>query len=452
MPEAATTLPIPVLRSTGNAVPLWRLVVREIAIDDIFLRASALAFSSLASLVPVVAIMLAVLSGPAFKDRQERVLDKLAAALVPSEDTNWIIDAPESPQQERFKEIFRENIGAFAERAGAVSVFGFLVLALTVGMLFRTVERSFNVIWRAASQRTFFMRVAVATSMIFWGPVMLAFSITLTDQLSSLPIIGTYVLPMLFSTLAFTFFYMVMPNAKVRFACAIRAGAVAALCWEAVKLLFFLYVTQVVSYNHVYGSLGLVPMLFLWAYLNWIVVLAGAEIAYCLQYRAALSAQYLAAEREKRNPSPRSSSEPAPSPPLILAAALEVARRFQMPCPCGVKVSHIAESLQIERGIARAAAERLAASGILLKIARENDDDAAYVPAGDPKTLELSGVLAVSFDENSLGGSGPAWEQARALLQACAKDGAKKLSLQDLAAKIPASASSASSPGVMANA
>jgi len=114
-----------------------------------------------------------------------------------------------------------------------------------------------------------------------------------------------------------------------------------------------------------------------------------------------------------------------------------------------VKVSQIADSLQIERGSARATADRLAASGVLLRVARENEEDAAYVPAGDPKSLELGGVLVVSFDENGLGGSGPSWEQARTLIQACAKDGAKKLSLQDIAAKVPASASSA---GIVASA
>ncbi|HYG74213.1 MAG TPA: YihY/virulence factor BrkB family protein [Planctomycetota bacterium] len=449
MPDIATIQPVLTVPNAGtaSATPLWRLVAREIKQDDIFLRASALAYSSLASLVPVVAIILAVLSGPAFKDRQERVLDSLAATMVPSEES-WIIDAPESPEQERFKQVFRENIVGFAERAGAVSVFGFLILMLTVGLLFRTVEKSFNVIWRAASQRSFFMRVAVATSMIFWGPVMLALSVTLTEKLSALPIVGTYILPMVFTTLAFTFFYMVMPNAKVKFACALKAGAITALCWELVKLLFYLYVTQVVSYNHVYGSLGLIPMLFLWVYVNWVLVLTGAEIAYCLQFRRALQEQHLATERQQRG-GQQKSNDPAPSPPLILAVAIEVTRRFQQPCPGGVKVSQIADSLQIERGSARATADRLAASGVLLRVARENEEDAAYVPAGDPKSLELGGVLVVSFDENGLGGSGPSWEQARTLIQACAKDGAKKLSLQDIAAKVPASASSA---GIVASA
>jgi len=450
-PQPGPVLTLPSVSVASSTVPLWRLVVREVAIDDIFLRASALAYSSLASLVPVFAIILAVLSGPAFTEHQERVLDTLASNLVPHDETAWIIDAPDSPQQERFKDVFRENIVAFAQKAGAVGIFGFLILMLTVGLLFRTIERSFNVIWRAASQRSFFMRLAVGTSMVFWGPVMLVVSVTLTEKLSGLPFIGTYILPVVFSTLAFTMFYMVMPNARVRLECALKAGLAAALCWEVVKLLFLIYVTQVVSFNHVYGSLGLIPMLFLWVYVNWIVVLAGAEVAYCLQFRAMLSAQYLAAERQKRNPTVKS-GEPSPSPPLVLAAAIEVARRFQGPCPGGVKVAQIAESLQIERGVARLALERLASSGVLLKVIRENDDDSAYVPAGDPKTLELSGVLTVSFDENGVGGSGPAWEQARALLQACARDGAKKLSLQDLAAKIPALASSATRAGVVANA
>jgi len=80
---------------------------------------------------------------------------------------------------------------------------------------------------------------------------------------------------------------------------ALAGGTAAAACWELAKVLFLVYVTRVVGNYKLYGSLGLVPMLFLWVYVNWVVILSGAEVAYCLQHRRALEEQWLAQQCEK---------------------------------------------------------------------------------------------------------------------------------------------------------
>ena len=88
------------------------------------------------------------------------------------------VDNPENEMlarnQEDVKNKFEDMITPIAKNAGAVGVFGFLLLLVTVGLLFLAIENAFNAIWRASSRRPFFLRVAIATSIVFWGPIVIA--------------------------------------------------------------------------------------------------------------------------------------------------------------------------------------------------------------------------------------------------------------------------------------
>ncbi|MCY3023824.1 MAG: YihY/virulence factor BrkB family protein [Planctomycetota bacterium] len=424
---------------------LFRALKAKAAKDDVRLRAAGLAYSSLASLVPVFAIILAVLSGPAFEESRDKVLDQLTAALVPDDAAGgqWTID-PDSPQ-ERFKESFRETIKPLAEKLGAVSVFGFLVLVAAVILLFQAAEKSFNAIWQVRSARPFFLRVAIATSMIFWGPVMLAASVSVGQALSGLPVVGTYFVPALFTTALFTAFFMVMPHAKVRLASALAGGVATALCWEIAKLLFLIYVTHVVSYHKVYGSLGLIPMLFLWVYINWLLILYGAELAYCLQHRQVIVEEWLAAQRQVAGGAEKGTDMLVP-PAVSLAAAIEAARRFRDPSAGGVRVSQLAQALHVETGLAELAADQLVAGGILARVAASNSDgatesdDPAYLPACEPRSCNVSALLKASYDELTPLGRGAALDRTRALLTAVSASNKSRfggLTLADLADETP---------------
>jgi membrane protein len=417
-------------------VPLWRLVRDKVVRDYMAVRAAALAFSTILSLVPVFAVILAVLAGPAFQTQRERVLDKMASALVPDESNGWVIDA-NSPQ-EKFKETFRETIVPLAERMGTVGIFGFLILLATAGMLFRNIERAFNTIWRCGSNRPFFLRVAIATSMLFWGPVMLAFSISLTELLNSWHVLFGYIAPILFSTLMFTALFMLMPHARVRFRAALIGGLLTSLCWEVTKIFFLVYVTRVVSYNKIYGSLGLVPMLLLWVYLNWLLILMGAELAYGLQHRGALAEQWLALLREKEG---TDAEKERPSPTAVLAVAIEAARSFRSGATGGLRLSQLTEALYAEPVLVRQAAERLVKRKILVRVNEENsseikEEDPVFLPACDPRQCDVSTLLLAACGDRDTEGRGPAWERAQKLLTTAAAmsdPGLSKLKLADLA-------------------
>lgn len=397
------------------------ILFSEIAHDDLFLRASALAYGTIASLVPIVAIILAVLSGPSFQNQRESVLNALAEGLVPSESTpaTWMV-TEESPEQHHFKEVFREQIEGLASKLGAVSIFGFLILIATAGLLFRQVEGALNAIWRSTVRRTFPIRVAIATSVIFWGPVILALSVTISENLGRIsPFFGSYVIPSLLTTMAFTSLYMILPHTKVHFRYAAIGGAIAAMLWEFGKLGFLVYVTRMVSYNRVYGSLGLLPMLFLWVYINWVLILLGAEIAFCLQNWEAVKERWL--KERKQTTLEAHATEHAP-PSVVLAVAIEVARKFGAFGGKGIRASELARELSVDPGFIQSATERLVAARIIAGVeGEEMAGDPAFLPACDPAKCDITVLLAAACDEKESVGKGAAIERAWSLLQASAK-------------------------------
>ena len=89
-------------------------------------------------------------------------------------------------------------------------------------------------------------------------------------------------LPFINSIFAFFLLYMLVPNRRVRFVHAMSGGFLAAVMFELSKIWFVFYVTHISTFEHIYGALSVIPMLFFWIYLGWVVVLTGAEFVFCL--------------------------------------------------------------------------------------------------------------------------------------------------------------------------
>ena len=423
-----------------RAIDSWkfiRLFYQEVARGDVLLRAPGLAYSTLASIVPILAILLAVLSTSAFKERQEEVFDALASKLVLTSDLNesWM-PSDDFSQQDRYKDIFRENVKPIAEKMGAVGIGGGLALLVTAFLLFRTIEQAFNAIWRVQGERPFFTRLAITTSLIVWAPVLLVGSISLSNHLQDWPILGGYIVPALFTTAAFTGFFMVMPYVRVRFFCALAGGALAAFVWELTKLFFLIYISRLVHYSEVYGTLGLLPMLLLWLYLNWVVILSGAAFACCLQQREALDREWEHRRRAAKAAEINGvvvDAEPLapPQPTLVLAAAIAVAQLFRNPCPEGIRASKIASTLEVDFALAKSAAERLVAGGVLVRVAPvegvvlSKAEDTGYVPACETSACNLTTLLLAAFmDKHAADGRNELWVRASHLADEFSKAGA----------------------------
>ena len=260
------------------------LAVRRFNLDKCELRASALTFYSLLSIVPVVALAFAVAKGFGV----EKILaEQLMAKMQGQEEVAERIIG--------FAQSFLENT-----RGGAIAGVGIVLLFWTVIKVLGNVETSFNDIWGVKTPRAMGRKLADYLSVMMICPVLLitASSITvlLTTQVSSmlerLSFLGYLadvliwllkILPYGVMWLAFTFIYVFMPNTKVELKSALWGGILAGTIYQLVQLAYITFQIGVSNYGAIYGSFAALPLFLVWLQLSWLIVLLGAEISFAHQ-------------------------------------------------------------------------------------------------------------------------------------------------------------------------
>jgi membrane protein len=395
---------------------LVRETWRELQEKSCTLRASALAYKTLVSLVPLAAIMLAMLSMPALESKREEVMNKALDAVLPlptgvsmpAEGAGAAPPADESTEnkavrelaktRQNMKEFVTDNIQTLAKRAAAVNSLGFLALFLIVLSLIYTVEETFNRIWGVPRGRPILSRVVSYTAALVWGAILLVISLSLSamfrvesgrlgEVLRHLawfrPVIA-FMMPIVISTAAFTALYCILPYTRVRVKSALAGAALAAVLWELAKVGFNLYIKYVVAKNQVYGTLGLIPVIFLWLYYTWLVVLFGASVSFTVQNYVDLTRKH---ERRRRGERFRVY--------YAIRTAVAVAARFARGEKT-VVVDELAERLDIPEYSVRESLETLAAKELLVAVAGELD---TYLPGRPLDKISVASILnAVSGD------------------------------------------------------
>jgi membrane protein len=247
--------------------------------DGCLTAAAALTYTTLVSLVPLIAIAFAVLSAfPIFASVRDQLVTELFAKFVPevgAELDYW----------------FRYFAGA----AVKTTTLGILALAITVVLLLATVEDQLHNIWHVRSPRPWLQRILAYWAILTLGPLLLGTAFSLPSYLDlvarkhgldagallaspwSQHLVN--VLPFVLETLAFTLLFELIPNCAVRWREALVGGVVTALLIDALKVGFVLYITSLSSYRAVYGAVAAIPIFLLWMYVVWGAVLFGAVVA-----------------------------------------------------------------------------------------------------------------------------------------------------------------------------
>lgn len=236
--------------------------------------AAALSFSTLLGLVPMIAVVAALLDYFSFASGLRLTLEKfLLANLLP----------------EKAGAVIAKYVGLFAHRAGRMTLLGLGVLAATALMQMLTIEHAFNDIWKVRAKRPWFRRLFMHILALLLGPLAFGGSLAVITYLASASFgiveeplwLNTLVfrlLPLIFMAGLFGLLYWGVPNRPVVPLHALIGGILAAVGFIAMQRLFGTYVTNFPTYTVVYGPFAAIPIFLAWIYLSWTVILAGALI------------------------------------------------------------------------------------------------------------------------------------------------------------------------------
>ena len=254
------------------------LFVRHCKQDKITVSAGHLAFVSLLSLVPFIMVFFTILSAfPAFADTRGELEELIFRSFVPHA----------GGQVQTYVTEFVSN----ASGMGAIGILSLMVVAL---MLISNIDKTLNSIWQSQSERPIIFTLAIYWMVLTLGPLLMGSSVAVSSYLVSLAnsaeeytlgvtTIILKVVPFVTSVGAFFLIYMLVPNKKIDPKHAACGALVGAVLFETSKKAFALYVTSFPSYQLIYGALAVIPILFVWVYLSWMVVLIGAEVTHVLE-------------------------------------------------------------------------------------------------------------------------------------------------------------------------
>ena len=282
-----------------SALPWWKawliksvrvcyVAVRDVMDGELTLQAMSLVYTTLLALVPLLAVSFSVLKGFGVHNQIEPLL------------LNFL-----SPMGERGVEISSKIIGFVDNvKVGVLGSLGLALLIYTVISLIQKIESAFNYSWRVKRSRPFTQRFSDYLSIILVGPVLIFTALGITATLTNTAMVQklaavepfqsvlqavSHLLPYLLIITAFTFFYIFVPNKKVKLTSALIGGTAAGILWEVTGWAFASFVAESTKYTAIYSGFAILIMFMLWVYLSWLILLVGANIAYYHQHPESLT-------------------------------------------------------------------------------------------------------------------------------------------------------------------
>jgi membrane protein len=265
-------------------IKIFILAARGFLNDDVMLRASALTFYTLLSVIPIVAIAFAIAKGFGLDQNLEQLITKELQAH--EEVLNWLLQNARSALEET--------------KGGYIAGVGVVILFWSVMALLDQIESSFNHIWQISSSRPWYRKFTDYITIMLVAPVfiILSSSITLfistqlTNYMAMAPILDFFkpvitflikLAPYFLTWIALTILFIVMPNAKVKLVPALISGIIAGTILQILQYLYIDLQFGITKLSAIYGTFAAVPLFIIWLQSSWIVVLLGAELSFANQ-------------------------------------------------------------------------------------------------------------------------------------------------------------------------
>tara|TARA_R110002124_G_scaffold192970_1_gene360131 strand:+ start:90763 stop:92124 length:1362 start_codon:yes stop_codon:yes gene_type:complete len=334
-------------------------ITRDVLSGQLTLHAMSLVYTTLLSIVPLLALSFSVLKALGVHQRMEPFLFQFFQPLGPQGIE------------------LAERILGFVDnmKVGVLGSVGLALLVYTVVSLLQKIERSFNMIWRVPDMRSMSQRFSNYLSVIMVGPLLMVsaigvsatiFSSAVVQKLIEIEPFGSVILvasrftPFFLVVGAFTFVYVFMPNTRVKLRFAAIGGLVAGVSWQAGGMLFASFVAGTTKYAAIYSSFAIGIILLIWIYLNWMILLLGASLTFYLQNPGSVAKRcqvQLAPELQEK---------------VALATMWLVAKPFSegKPAPQQEALEH---QLKVPGEVTRALSDKLIRAGLLTLAGRQGD-------------------------------------------------------------------------------
>jgi membrane protein len=372
--------------SRGRAL-LYRLsralaaTARGFREKDLPSRAASLTYYSVLSIVPFLAFAFSILKG--FGGYQ-RLMDQAVRPYVAETFAG---------NPTLLKAI--EQLLSFVENTNVsgLSVLGVLLLAYTSITMLSTVESALNDIWEARTARPVIRKVTDYTTLMVFGPLLIAVAIALSAGAQSSMLVAymhrstlvggllDFLLSLtsiVFGCVALVALYVIMPNVRTRLLPALIGGLVAGLLWQGALLLHVKFQIGVARYNALYSGFAAIPIFLVWLYVSWTIVLLGAQLAASLQYekriQQAVRSRHVDQELKES---------------LVVVIAAAVSRRF-LEGAAPPTAPALAAALSVPLPAVDVALEALVAAGILVRVVEGGE--IGYDPGRDVDAVRMVDV------------------------------------------------------------
>ncbi|HSO77396.1 MAG TPA: YihY/virulence factor BrkB family protein [Bacteroidales bacterium] len=355
---------------------------KEFIYDQCPLRASALTFYSLLSIVPIVAMAFAIAKGfDLQKHLEAQLMEKFSGQEV-------VIT-----QVIEFSRNMLQNT-----KGGVIAGVGVAVLLWAVINVLSQIEESFNDIWGIKKARSLGRKFTDYLSIMLVGPILLIMSSSATVLIATnlnqitqkIALLGLFspiitliikIVPYCLIWILFAFIYIFMPNKKVFLFSGLIAGIAAGTIFVIVQKFYIIFQVGVAKYNAIYGSFAALPLFLIWMQLSWFIMLFGAEISFALQN---VDAYEFEPDRKKISPLFRK------------LLSLQITHLLVINFIKGDKpmtASMICTTLNIPIRLVNELLYDLAGCGLISDATIENSEDSAYQPARDINDFSISFIL-----------------------------------------------------------